>query len=105
MANNEKTKQLLMVNNSVSEPEITANHTEGDIDDKIFYAAQKFVQFARSRETAVTFHGANDCGDRKPWAQYAHFHVTVVSEKRLGVDSMYNNLASVTAFNQLVMKC
>ena len=102
MAEQEKTKRLLMVNNSVSEPEITANHTEGDIDDQIFYAAQKFVQFARSRETAVTFHGANDCGDKKPWAQYAHFHVTVVSEKRLGVDSMYNNLV---ALHRKVARC
>ena len=55
-----------------------------------------------NRETAVTFHGANDCGDRKPWAQYAHFHVTVVSEKRLGVDSMYNNLV---ALHRKVARC
>ena len=95
MANHDKIKHLLTTTNSLTEPEITPNHTEGDIDDKIFYAAQKFVQFIRTREAAVTFHGPNDCGDKKPWAQFAHFHVTVISEKRLGVDSMYNNVVAL----------
>ena len=66
MANEDNIKHLLTTTNSLTEPEITANHTEGDIDDKIFYAAQKFIQFVRTRETAVTFHGPNDCGDKKP---------------------------------------
>ena len=95
MATNDKLKTLMRTHNGVSYPEITANHTEGDVNDQIFYAADKFVQYVHSREACVTFHDPNDCSDRKPWAAYTHFHVTVIGDRRLGTDSRYNNVVAL----------
>ena len=95
MAAHEQLKKHLRTDVNVNKPTITANHTEGDVNDTIFYAADKFVQYIESRETCVTFHGPNDCSDKKPWAQYTHFHVTVISDRRLGTDSRYNNVVAL----------
>ena len=95
MAAHEQLKKHLRTDVNVNKPTITANHTEGDVNDTIFYAADKFVQYIQSRETCVTFHGPNDCSDKKPWAQYTHFHVTVISDRRLGTDSRYNNVVAL----------
>ena len=60
MAAHDKLKQYLRTAREVTMPTITANHTEGDVNDAIFYAADKFVQYIQSRETCVTFHGPNN---------------------------------------------
>ena len=94
--------KLMRTTNSVISPEIEAHHTDGDLDDHIYHSAQKFVQYIRNRETCVTYQGPNHCSDRKPWAVYPHFHVTVVSDRRLGTDSTYNN---VVALHRKVASC
>ena len=43
----------------------------------------------------VTFHGPNTCSDKKPWAVYTHFHVTVINDRRLGTDTTYNNMVAL----------
>ena len=87
MANDDKMKLLMQTVGCVATPEIKAHHTEGDVDDRIFHAADKLVQYVRKREAYVTYHGPNQCSDRKPWAAYSHFHITVISDRRLGTDS------------------
>ena len=79
-----------------------SEHTDADVDDKIYTAADKFVSYIRKRQTSVTYHGPNCCSDKKPWATFAHFHVTVISERRLGTDSVYNN---VIALHRKVASC
>ena len=92
--------KLLQISGAVSVLEITAHHTDGDLDDNIWHAAQKFIQYVRKREACVTFHGPNHCSDRKPWAAYSHFHVTVVSDRRLGTDSTYIESAQAAIFQR-----
>ena len=87
---------------NVTRPEIHAQHTENDTEDKIYKAAQKFIQYIEKRETIVTYHGPNACSDKKPWAVYTHFHVTVIANHRPGSDTTYANL---TALHRKVATC
>ena len=91
----DKTKHLYKTSEAVIKPEIEAHHTENDLEDNIFKAAQKFVQYIQKRDTIVTFHGPNHCSDKKPWAAYTHFHVTVIPNHRPGSDTPYNNLVAL----------
>ena len=92
---NENDKARIVTHGGIQTPEIRAQHTDTDIDDKIYTAADKFVNYIRKRQTTVTYHGPNCCSDRKPWATYAHFHVTVISDRRIGTDSVYNNVIAL----------
>ena len=80
---------------AVLTPEIEPNHCDPDIDDNIYKAAAKFVQYVRKRDSVVTYHGPNCCSDKKPWAVYSHFHVTIITDRRLGTDTTYNNLVAL----------
>ena len=43
----------------------------------------------------MTYHGPNHCSDKKPWAVYSHYHVTVVADRRLGCDTLYNSMVAL----------
>ena len=96
MAGNDNTKH------QVSTPTIEPNRCQPDVDDQIYRAAQKFIQYVEKRDTVVTYHGPDTCSDKKPWAIYAHFHVTVIADRRLGADTMYNN---VVALHRKIATC
>ena len=102
LAGNEKTKPIYKTSDDVATPTIQPNHCEPDVDDQMYRAASKFVQYIESRDTVVTYHGLDTCSDKKPWAIYAHFHVTVIADRRLGTDTMYNN---VVALHRPVATC
>ena len=95
-------KQHIHTHNGVDRPTIRAQHTDGDVDDRIYNAAAKLVNYIEKRQACVTYHGPNTCSDKKPWATYSHFHITVVAERRLGVDSTYNN---AIALHRKVASC
>ena len=79
----------------MTRPEIEPQHTDGDVEDQIWKAADKFCTYVRRRDASVTYHGPNECSDKKPWAVYNHFHVTVVTERRLGCDTLYNAMVAL----------
>ena len=95
MQGDDALKNLYKNSAAVIKPEIEAHHTKNDIDDNIYKAAQKFVQYTQKRDTVVTFHGPNTCSVKKPWAAYTHFHVTVIANHRPGTDTTYNNLVAL----------
>lgn len=102
-AGDNKVKDLYHATKNTKTTKIKANHAaHDDCDMQIFKAAEKFIAFIDKRDTEVTYHGPDTCNDKKPWAIYAHFHVTVVSGTRLGQDTMYNN---VVAMHRKVATC
>ena len=95
MGLDEKYKDIRICSHAVLRPEIEAQHTEADIEDEIWKAADKFCTYIRKRDVSVTFYGPNHCCDKKPWAIYSHFHVTVVADRRLGCDTLYNSMVAL----------
>ena len=102
MLDDDKYKDINICSYAVIRPEIDANHTDGDIDHQIWKATDKFCSYINKRDMCVTYHGPNHCSDKKPWAVYSHYHVTVVADRRLGCDTMYN---SMVALHRKVASC